>query len=168
MNKSSIDEVVDLDDALREIVRLGAEAGANLSRKLRKLTGVKVAPATLPVLVELRGTALRLSRLADSVGLAQPTVTVYVQDLERKGLILRTRDENDRRGWMIELTEQGREIVEMIDVLRHSDIRAVLAGWADSDIAALARLLTRFKDDMVRSIDESVKTQTEDAEATTA
>jgi MarR family transcriptional regulator, organic hydroperoxide resistance regulator len=168
VNKSSIDEVVDLDDALREIVRLGAEAGASLSRKLRGLTGVKVAPATLPVLVELRDTALRLSRLADSVGLAQPTVTVYVQDLERKGLILRTRDENDRRGWMIELTEQGREIVEMIDLLRHSDIRTVLAGWADSDIAALARLLTRFKDDMVRSIDESLKTQTDDAEATIA
>ena len=152
MEKSSIDQVTQLNDALREIMRLGGEAGANVSRKIRRSTGVKVASAALAVLVELKGGALRLSRLADSVGLAQPTVTVYVQDLERKGLIARSRDENDRRGWILELTDQGRAIVEMVDRLRDSEMRSMLAGWSESDVVSLSRLLIRFKEDLVRSI----------------
>ena len=152
MEKSSIDHVTQLDDALREIVRLGGDAGATVSCNIRRLTGVRVAPAALAVLVKLKGTALRLSRLADSVGLAQPSVTVCVQDLERKGLIARSRDENDRRGWIIELTDRGRAIVEMVDRLRDSEMRSMLAEWSESDIVALSRLLTRFKEDLDRSI----------------
>lgn len=152
MEKSSIDHVTQLDNALREIMRLGGEAGATVSRKIRRSTGVRIAPAALSVLVELKGTALRLSRLADSVGLAQPTVTVYVQDLERKGLVARSRDENDRRGWILELTDRGRTIVEMVDRLRDSEMRSMLADWSESDVVSLSCLLSRFKEDLVRSI----------------
>jgi DNA-binding MarR family transcriptional regulator len=156
VDQSSTDLVTQLDDALRDIMRLGGEAGASLSRKIRQLTGVKAAPAAIAVLVELKGTALRLSRLAESVGLAQPTVTVYVQDLERKDLIARTRDESDRRGWILELTDRGRETVELVDRIRRAEICSMLAEWSESDIASLSNLLSRFREDLTRAVRSTV------------
>ena len=78
-----------LEDVRREIMRLGGGAATNLSGKIRRLTGGRVAPAALAVLVELEGTPRRLSWLADSIGFAQPAVSVHVQKLDRK----------DRRSW---------------------------------------------------------------------
>ena len=73
----------------------------NMPRDMSK-TGV----ATLNTLAD--SGPLRITRLADLEGVAQPSMTLLVDRLERQGLVERRRDNNDRRATLISLTDAGR------------------------------------------------------------
>ncbi|WP_291314580.1 MarR family winged helix-turn-helix transcriptional regulator [Corynebacterium sp. UBA2622] len=51
----------------------------------------------------------RISRIAEAEGVRMPTASNTVNQLEKRGLVRRARDEADRRGVSVELTEKGRE-----------------------------------------------------------
>jgi MarR family transcriptional regulator for hemolysin len=47
--------------------------------------------------------------LARAIGIEGPTLTHHLDALEEAGLVVRTRDPNDRRAVRVELTDAGRE-----------------------------------------------------------
>ncbi len=49
------------------------------------------------------------SQLSSRMGINPGTISLYLQHLENKGLIVRERDKKNRRIWWLRLTEQGRE-----------------------------------------------------------
>lgn len=51
----------------------------------------------------------RVSKLAEAEGVRMPTASNTVNQLEKRGLVRRTRDESDRRGVSVELTEKGQK-----------------------------------------------------------
>ncbi len=53
--------------------------------------------------------SLRMKDLAEKLGVTTGTLTVSVDKLERKGLILRKPHETDRRSYRIVLTDAGEE-----------------------------------------------------------
>ena len=53
--------------------------------------------------------SLRMKELAEKLGVTTGTLTVSVDKLERKGLILRKPHETDRRSYRIVLTDAGEE-----------------------------------------------------------
>ena len=61
--------------------------------------------------IEIIGHArsLRMKELAEKLGVTTGTLTVNVDKLERKGLILRKPHETDRRSYRILLTDAGEE-----------------------------------------------------------
>lgn len=62
------------------------------------------------LLGQLKGEgALPVSQLADAAGIAPPTATRLIDDLERAGLLRRSRGDADRRTVLVSLTEAGRE-----------------------------------------------------------
>ncbi len=61
--------------------------------------------ATLNTLA--RSGPLRITRLADLEGVAQPSMTLLIDKLERLGLVERRRDSSDRRAILISLTPPG-------------------------------------------------------------
>ena len=72
----------------------------------------------------------------DATGLAEvgllhaPSVTRILKELERRGLIVRTADVNDRRRTLVDLSPEGREMVKVIsrDVMRILGIYQELFG----------------------------------------
>ncbi|GEM_PF-424775 len=50
----------------------------------------------------------RISKIAEAEGVRMPTASNTVNQLEKRGLVRRARDESDRRGVSVELTEKGR------------------------------------------------------------
>jgi hypothetical protein len=44
----------------------------------------------------------------------------------------------------------------MVDQLRGSEMRSILAGWSEADIGLFSDLLLRFKEDLARSIRSTV------------
>ena len=55
---------------------------------------------------------MRMKELAERLGVTTGTLTVGVDKLEKLGLVKRKPHENDRRSWLIVLTEAGKELYE--------------------------------------------------------
>ena len=71
-------------------------------------------------------------------GLAQPTITILIKQLEGKGLVRRTRQSGDGRVVLVSLTESGNVALEDY----RGRLRVVLGGYlaeiADEQVEALA------------------------------
>jgi DNA-binding MarR family transcriptional regulator len=143
---------------------MGRLVVSSMAERMWRSTGLAISPSTLPMLRELKGTSLRLGQLADFLGFAQPTVTARVQDLERRGLISRSRDQSDRRSIVLQLTEKGNQALEMFDRLRDADFTQILAEWNEQDVATFARLLAQFAQGM-RSLLETREAETMESPA---
>ncbi|MBG6122781.1 MarR family winged helix-turn-helix transcriptional regulator [Corynebacterium aquatimens] len=57
---------------------------------------------------------MRISQLAQEEGIRMPTASNTLHQLEERNLVARVRDEQDRRGVTVELTDFGREELERV------------------------------------------------------
>ncbi|MEM9706450.1 MAG: MarR family transcriptional regulator [Pseudomonadota bacterium] len=71
-------------------------------------------------------------------------ITRVFQDLERKGLIVKARNQEDGRSVMITLSEKGRRHVKKLDALLLYIMADVLAPLNSSERADLERLLSKI------------------------
>jgi DNA-binding MarR family transcriptional regulator len=98
----------------------------------------KLSRTEVGLLKTLGGGSRRITELAESEGLAQPTITLLIKQLEEKGLVTRTRQSRDGRVVLVNVTENGNVALE--DYSRR--LRAVLGGYlaeiADEQVEALA------------------------------
>jgi DNA-binding MarR family transcriptional regulator len=96
--------------------------------------------------LRLSGPPHRLSptRLGKGLMLSSAGVTSRIDRLERRGFVRRLPDPDDRRGVIIELTDQGLEVVDAaVAALAISD-RQLLERLDPQEIAALGGLLRKF------------------------
>ena len=96
----------------------------------------------------------RLGALANAFGLDPSTITRQVQALERAGLVARHPDDEDRRASILDLTDEGRTVLEHTRSYRRERLEQVLGDWAEADRERLARLLTRFNASIQRLVDQ--------------
>jgi DNA-binding MarR family transcriptional regulator len=101
-----------------------------------------------------KGESLRVTDLAELLGVDTPTVTLKVQQLERGGLVVRQSDPDDGRASRIRLTPAGRRTIERVRRARRAWLERLLQGWDDDDLSDLADLLGRFAEDLDRDMDE--------------
>jgi DNA-binding MarR family transcriptional regulator len=105
------------------------------------------------VSVHLAGKPLRISEIAEKMQLVQPHVTRQVQQLERRGLVRRTGDPNDRRVSFIEPTDEGKAAADRYTRTLISWFTGAIAHWSEQDRGDLGRLLARFADDVTAHLD---------------
>jgi DNA-binding MarR family transcriptional regulator len=77
--------------------------------------------------------------IAHAIHLSQGTVTGILTRLENQGLITRTRSEADRRSVMVEITPQGRRVLDLAPSLLQDRFREGLErleGWERTQILA--------------------------------
>jgi DNA-binding MarR family transcriptional regulator len=86
----------------------------------------------------------RLGSFATVFGLDPSTITRQVQALERAGLAARTTDVTDRRASILDLTEEGREVLARTRAYRRQRLRDAMSDWSEQDKAEVARLLTKL------------------------
>ncbi|MEW2516321.1 MarR family transcriptional regulator [Streptomyces sp. NPDC046870] len=133
-----IDELYETTYRLRQFVETRLRAkGASVAR-LRAMR--MLAQARKP---------LRMRDLSEMAGIAARTATTIVDSLERDGLVERVRHPQDRRAFLVRLTEEGlrchRE-AEEIDRLALAEATAALDA---DDRAHLRALLGRIRDHTV-------------------
>ena len=130
--------------ALISLRRILKAVEAN-SRSLAKDTSL--TPSQLVVLKELslRGGA-QPSELAKAAGLKQATISILLDKLQARGLILRNRGDADRRTVMVQITPDGRRTLAGAPDLLQAEFGARFAHlpvWEQSYInAALVRLVS--------------------------
>jgi DNA-binding MarR family transcriptional regulator len=88
--------------------------------------------------------ALTMGDLARRVGVADKTITGVADRLEEAGLLVRERDEADRRVVRGRLTRKGAAIAARINARLDEGMRHVLALLDDTGREALFRILDRL------------------------
>ncbi|MBY9076810.1 MarR family transcriptional regulator [Nocardioides sp. WL0053] len=97
----------------------------------------------------------RLGSFASAFGLDPSTITRQVQALERAGLAERHTDSADRRASILDLTDEGRVVLERTREFRRHRLDEILADWSDDDRAELGRLLEKFNTSMDALLERS-------------
>ncbi|NUW35763.1 MarR family transcriptional regulator [Nonomuraea sp. SMC257] len=121
-----------------------------LTEHAMESAGIEVDRPAFSVLVSvhLTGRPLRISEIAEKMQLVQPHVTRQVQQLERRGLVRRIGDPNDRRVSYIEPTDQGRAAADRYARTLIGWFTGAISHWSEQDREDLGRLLARFADDV--------------------
>ncbi|QDP98678.1 MarR family transcriptional regulator [Microlunatus elymi] len=60
---------------------------------------------------------MSMRRLAEELATDRPYTTVFVDDLEQRGLVVRRPDPSDRRGKIVHLTPAGRKVAEQAELI---------------------------------------------------
>jgi DNA-binding MarR family transcriptional regulator len=136
-----------------------AELVTELSRHARLLHLLK-GRAALPGPAGLDGAALgvlmalvkqgprRQGDLADATFLDPSTVSRYVAQLARAGLVSRRPDPADGRAVQLVATGEGTAVAETAIAHRRAMISDMITDWSADDAATFVRLLRRLNDDM--------------------
>jgi DNA-binding MarR family transcriptional regulator len=96
----------------------------------------------------------RLGALATAFGLDPSTITRQVQALEEIGLASRETDPADRRASILDLTPNGRDVLEHTREHRREVLRTALADWSEADLTDFGRLLKEFNASLDRLLVE--------------
>lgn len=125
-------------------LRLAAkESRAFFEEELGK-SGTTFAAWTILATLTLEGPMIQRS-LAQYLSIEGPTLSRHLETMERRGLVVRTRDGADRRAAVVALTDEGRtQYVEIESVALRSQER-MLRGLSDADVAQLGELLERIR-----------------------
>jgi DNA-binding MarR family transcriptional regulator len=95
----------------------------------------------------------RLGLLAAAFGLDPSTITRQVQALEKVDLVRRRPDEDDRRASILDLTDEGRSVLEHTRAYRRQRLEELFGDWPESDRSELARLLTKVNDSIAAMVE---------------
>jgi DNA-binding MarR family transcriptional regulator len=78
-----------------------------------------------------------------------------VKALEDAGLAARTPDTTDRRASILDLTEEGREVLTSTRLHRRSRLFEVMSDWPLEDRTEFGRLLEQFNASVDKLADEN-------------
>lgn len=127
------------------VLRLGKRWEQRASRFLREH---ELGVGEFDVLATLRrqGSPFELSpsQLAKTAMLTTGGTTNLLDRMERRGLVERRPNPDDRRGTRVRLTSAGRELVDRVIGPRLEDAEACLESLSSSERAILSRLLAQL------------------------
>ena len=116
-------------------------ASRRLHASLHPELGTKLTPSKLRALELLaQHDGLRVGELADRGGVDDTTATRLVDRLEELGLAERHSEDGDRRATIVELTDEGSELVSGVSLQRQQFFADVLATLEPDERLQLVRL----------------------------
>jgi DNA-binding MarR family transcriptional regulator len=86
----------------------------------------------------------RVRDLAELLHMTAGGLTLLCDKLEEKGLILRYRDEVDRRSVYLEISEKGEQAVIAIKTMKNGLFQRMMQGVPDEELQAMDNLYTRL------------------------
>jgi DNA-binding MarR family transcriptional regulator len=134
-------------------IRLEASLGYYLSRA-RNVLAERMDQAVEPlgltssqiavILLLSCGRAHTPYELARAMSYDSGSMTRMLDRLEKKGFIVRTRSDADRRMVELQLTPQGTDAAKVLPGIGATVLNEQLRGFSDADLATLIDLLARF------------------------
>ena len=126
------------------LARLGHEATAGFRRSLRPLN---LGAQQFIVLKQLQAFgSCSQGELADALGIDYSNLAGVTGELYRRGLIERHRDEADRRRYVVELTDEGRQLLADADQAIEASEEGMLSSLDETERDQLWDLLRRMAD----------------------
>ena len=129
MKDELLDAILDLDSRVMRHTRAGWPSSwvqVNLpSGHIRALLIIEAGGARTP------------REVADLLGIGRTSVTGLLDRLESEGLLTRSIDPEDKRSFILDLTEKGQHLVAQIDAIRRQQLRDGLQLMDKSSLEAL-------------------------------
>ena len=126
------------------LARLGHEATAGFRRSLRPLN---LGAQQFIVLKQLQAFgSCSQGELADALGIDYSNLAGVTGVLYRRGLIERHRDAADRRRYVVELTDEGRQLLTDADQAIATSEEGMLSALGEAEREQLWELLRRMAD----------------------
>jgi DNA-binding MarR family transcriptional regulator len=94
------------------------------------------------ILKRLDQRPMSVKQVAHAATIDAPAATVAVNDLEERGLVVRSIDPTNRRCKLVSLTDAGRAVVTAIDAI-DDPAPDVVAALSDAELKALHTILAR-------------------------
>ncbi|MBM7578870.1 MarR family winged helix-turn-helix transcriptional regulator [Jeotgalibacillus terrae] len=91
---------------------------------------------------------MTIGELSNKMYLACSTTTDLIDRMERSNLVVRVKDEHDRRVVRIHLLEEGERIIEEVIKKRQHDLSDVLSGFTEDEVTSLAKALNKLHGEM--------------------
>jgi DNA-binding MarR family transcriptional regulator len=141
------------DEALEQIERsigtIGRVGSSVLAARRRASpAGVDVSAPGMGILGVLeRSGPLRVSLVARRAGMVGTLASRELRSLEAAGYIERRASDDDGRGVVVSITPGGHQAYGDLRVASVAAAADALSGWKATDLADLARLLSRMADD---------------------
>lgn len=125
-------------DATELITTTLVSRASQLTRVLLRSGDRELSRTEAGLLKTLLDGPRRVSELAESEALAQPTVTQVVERLERRGLVAKARSPEDRRVVLVSVADAGR--AQLAATQRHyrAQLRAAIDTLSDAELTELA------------------------------
>jgi DNA-binding MarR family transcriptional regulator len=125
------------------------ELAAGLGRLARRLRSIhRDAPAIACLSIAMQAGPIRVSSLADELGVDTSTVSRLVSQLVASRLLARTPDPADQRAWLLTVTSDGIAHVRQGMLKRSRVLRAATTGWSSADVTTLTKLINRLAEDL--------------------
>jgi DNA-binding MarR family transcriptional regulator len=142
------------DDSAISLLRAYLDA-VTLSEALqtRIWHAAELTLAQVRVLRRLAKEPRSLGQLGADLVLAPPSMTRLVDRLEERGLIERSRNDDDRRKVLATLTAEGRRLVSAIPLLEESPIRTAVERMTVAERDRIAGAMREFSA-AVRQVEE--------------
>ncbi|MCD2432692.1 MarR family winged helix-turn-helix transcriptional regulator [Paraeggerthella hominis] len=99
------------------------------------LAPLGITPGQFNLLNQLdRAGELSQKALAERTRKEQATITRYLDLLERKGLVVRTRDKNDRRAHAVSITDEARALLKAAEPITFDRAKRLVEGVDQEDL----------------------------------
>ena len=115
-------------------------------REFRTIKQTGLTPAQFGVLEALYNKGdLRIGELIEKVLTTSGNITVVIKNLEKDGLIKRMQDPEDRRSFLISLTDAGKKIIEDMFPDHIENIKSIFQVLTDDEKNTLKSILKKFR-----------------------
>jgi MarR family transcriptional regulator, organic hydroperoxide resistance regulator len=86
-----------------------------------------------------------MSRLADQLDVSLPNLTGIVERMVERGLVERTRPEDDRRTVEVRITDAGRKVLDEIDTVKRQEIANIIGRLTPQQQGRALRAFTDMR-----------------------
>lgn len=99
---------------------------------------------------------IRATDLAEKLGIGPAGLSRHVAELVDLGYVLRRSDPQDRRAYLLSLSDQGREALTQVTQIRSALLQQALEGWSEERARAAAELI----DELSQTLNTSFRAMT--------
>lgn len=140
--------------AWRSFFETSAIISDRMEKRLHTSTGLRLSDYNLMLLLaEAEDHQLRMGELAEGMVFSPSRLSYQVKSLQKRGLIDRFADAEDRRGMTAQLTEEGHRVFEQASRLHATHIKQLFHPALDDDEADTLRQICEQIKDTVAAAD---------------
>ena len=98
-------------------------------------------------------------KLSEFCRLSAPTISAELAEMERGGLVIRKKSENDARTTLVYITDKGRDANNAMRESFHRAEEIMLSGMEEKEYAEFSRMLEKMRMNMLQFIDNYGESQ---------
>ena len=145
-------------DCSINVARTGSLLIAELARRRRPYADISVAAFQVLAIIEGEGRPLPPSVVAERMVTTTGTMTSLLDTLVRRGLVQRLPHPDDRRMLLIDITDAGRDLVDLILPVTHRITKDIFQVLTEDERQQLLELLGRVQERLTSMREEPAPT----------